>query len=386
MKKSISATMIVLLVLCVFSLTHTSAKASEIASKNSLFDHFDGNRVNDMKWTVQENTNMSGLPAFGGSVTVADSQVTLASTGDGTSFPCITSAFNPCPASGDFVVEFDLTYDCISDWGTGLWISRGTFGNSSADTVLQVWADNEASWTRTAIRVYLLGSQVYRSEVYGWEPSADTQTFKLEYIKGVYTLFVDSVKVATESSAIRPDTVGFGHPPSKGIPVAHERAIGNVGRWSSFKIDFIKVSPPVVISISTSTAQTELGFGVDISGTLCSQEGTPLIGETVILSYRVPAVGEWNPFTSAVTNQDGSYIATWLPTATGAFMVKAEWAGIEAFSEDISVVGSNSFFTQTTASLGLVSLWVILAVVISGYLVYFKKHHRVRNHENSKQQ
>ena len=374
MKKVISTIIIAILVLCVFFAQQTSAEIDELDSWHYLFDDFDGNRVNNTKWIIQENTNMSGLPAFGGSVTVAGSQVILASTGDGTSFPCITTAFNPFPSSGDFVVEFDLTYNSISDWGTGLWLSRGSFGNTSADVVLQVWADNEASWTRTAIRVNLLGTQVYRFEVYGWEPSADTNTFRLEYIKGVYTLSIDSVEVAIVASTIRPDTLGFGHPPTKDVPFTHERAIGNVGGWSSFKINTIAISPPPVLSFSASPSQAKFGSTIELSGTLCSHAKAPLTGKTVILSYMIPAVGEWTPFTSTITDQHGSYAATWLPTATGTFMVKAEWSGNKAFSGDISVVReTGAFLTETTSSSILALPWVLLAVVIAGLIVYFKK-------------
>jgi len=401
MRKAFSTTIIIMfLVLCVASLSLASHYANGTISETSFSDHFDGDQVSNMKWIVQENTNLSGLPAFGGSVKVADSQVTLASTGDGTSFPCVTSAFNPFPSSGDFVVEFDLTYDCLSDWGSGLWICKGPFvdGKSSGDIVFQVWGDNEASWTRSALRVYFFGAEVYRSEVEGWEPSAAAHTFRVEYIDDVYTVSVDSVEVASESSRIRPDCLAFGHPPSHAIPFEHERAIGNVGGWSSFRLDFIKVLPPAVVSLSTSPSQVQFGLAIDVSGTLSSREGMPLIGETVILSYMIPAVGEWAPVTSAVTDPDGAYIASWFPTATGTFGIKVGWVGNENFAgtyqvRNISVVRgnesggfpfeSNSTPSETSAppteyakSSGLTASGAAIAVFVAGVLVYFRKRKR----------
>jgi hypothetical protein len=325
----------VFIVLCVPLFSQALMQVNGAVSGISFYDHFDGNQVNTEKWVVQENTNMSGLPAFGGSVKVTESEVALASTGDGTSFPCVTSAFNPFASSTDFVAEFDITYDCLSDWGSGLWISKGQVvveGESSPEMIFQVWGDNEASWTQSAVRVNLLGSQVYRSEIEGWEPSADTHTFRLQYVEGVYTVFVDGVEAAAEASAIRPDTLGFGHPPAYYVPFERERAIGNVGGWSSFRIGLIKVSSPAVVSFSTSTSQTMFGSAVDIIGTLRSRDGTPLVGETVILFYMIPAVGKWNPITSAVTEGDGSFAASWLPTATGVFGLKVEFGGNENFA------------------------------------------------------
>lgn len=403
MKKAFLGTMTIFWV-CFIAFSVTLPYANGSNSAVSFSDHFNGSQVDNLRWVVQENTDMSGLPAFGGSVKVSNSNVALASTGDGTSFPCVTSAFNPFPSTSDFVVEFDLTYDCLSDWGSGLWISKGSFGDDkdSADIVFQVWGDNEASWTQSALRAYFFGTEVYRSEVPGWEPSAATHAFKLECVEETYTVFVDTVEVATGSSAIRPDSLGFGHPPSRGIPFEHERAIGNVGGWSSFRIDLIKVLPPAIVSLSPSNSLVDFGSAIDIMGSLRTKEGTPLIGETVILSYMIPAVGNWNPVTSAVTDHDGAYVASWFPAATGTFGLKVEWPGngyfagnhqvsnvsvvskkeSDEFSAELnSTLSENSIFpTGNTAVPGLFTPWVLLAVALTiasvGLLVHIVEHSR----------
>lgn len=341
-KKIISILPIITLIL--LSITIQTSKATP--QNYSFIDHFNENQIDKTKWQVQENTNMSGQPAFGASVNIANSQIYLSSTGDGTSFPYVHSLNNPFPPSNDFIVEFDLTYDCISDWGSGVWISKGplTIKDSSriedvnsANMIFQVWADNEGSWTQTGIRIKLFEKQVYRTVVNGWEPSADTIIFKLEYKKGVYTVFIDSKEIASERSQIRPDNIGFGHPPAYYVPFTHQHAIGNVGKWSSFTIDYIKVFYPTIISLSTKTTTTQLGSTIDLHGTLHNLDGTPIVGEIVILSYLIPGTQNWNPVTSTTTNNNGSFIAAWLPTATGNFLVKAEWIGNQDSADNYNI-------------------------------------------------
>lgn len=50
-------------------------------------DHFDGGLVDPLKWAMQENSQMSGYPAYGGSISLADSNIILSS--NGSSFPYV---------------------------------------------------------------------------------------------------------------------------------------------------------------------------------------------------------------------------------------------------------------------------------------------------------
>jgi hypothetical protein len=66
----------------------------------------------------------------------------------------------------------------------------------------------------------------------------------------------------------------------------------------------------------------------------------------IILSFKFPGSATWTQTTSATTNPDGSYSATWLPTATGSYAVKVEWPGNEAYAgtyeiRNISVTRDN---------------------------------------------
>ena len=344
-----------------------SAVAGEDTSRDYFSDQFDG-AIDAGKWVVQENTDMTGYPAYGGLVRVADSQIILSSNGSG--FPCVTTAVNPFPVNGDFSFEFDFTYTCISDWGNGLWVSNGSFIYTeearSSNVIFQLWADNDG-YDVVSIRVYLFGDRVYFSEIYGWEPSAPTHVFRLDYIEGIYIVFVDTVEVASVSSQVRPDTIGFGHPPAYYIPYSPEHVRSVIGGWSSFEIDYIKVTSTeqslnkntARISLSATSEMWQIGYTVDISGALTNQEDEPFYGETVILSYRISGTSNWDPIASATTDSNGFYSASWIPSATGKFALKAEWLGNETYSgtydvKNVSVSRCESeslFFAESNSTL-----------------------------------
>jgi hypothetical protein len=84
---------------------------------------------------------------------------------------------------------------------------------------------------------------------------------------------------------------------------------------------------PTSISISTSSSSMFAGFKVDVAGTLRDVYGNPLIGKTVVLSYSFSGITTWDPITSCTTDNAGNYLATWIPTATGAFTLNASWSG-----------------------------------------------------------
>lgn len=355
------------LLMFLFSALLFSAVAGEDPSGDYFSDHFDG-AIDPGKWLVQENTNMSGYPAYGGIVRVVDSQISLSS--DGSGFPCVTTAINPFPASGNFSVEFGLSYTCISDWGNGLWVSNGPFIYTEeaklSNVIFQLWADNDG-YDVVSIRVYLFGNRVYFSEIYGWEPSAPTLVLRLDYSEGLYTVFVDSVEVASVSSQVRPDTIGFGHPPKYDIPFSPEHVASVVGGWGSLRIDYIKVTSKqpnlnnstAQISLSVNSEVLQIGHIVNVKGTLIDQEGNPFSDETVILSYCVSGTSNWDPIASATTDSSGFYSASWIPSATGKFALIAEWPGNVSYSgtfviKNVSVSRyeiDNLFFVESNSSL-----------------------------------
>jgi hypothetical protein len=89
---------------------------------------------------------------------------------------------------------------------------------------------------------------------------------------------------------------------------------------------------PTSISISTSSSSMFAGFKVDVVGTLRDVYGNGLKDATVVLSYTFSGAGTWTPITSCTTDNVGNYLATWIPTATGSFTLKASWSGTDTVS------------------------------------------------------
>jgi hypothetical protein len=328
-------------------------------------DHFGGSVVNASKWAVQLNTNMSGYPAFGGLVKVSNSTVSVSSTGS--TFPCVTSKVNPFPTTGDFAAVLDFTYTRIRDFGDGLWFSSGPFivnqnGSASSNVVLQLWADR-LNPNQGSVHVNLLGQLVYQWVIYGSMPSYHEQTFKLAYYGGTYTLTIDGIEVASMPSQLRPDTIGFGHPPAYYLPFGSNQVDITSDRWSAFQMDAIQVLEQSQIEVSTSVASTQLGLTVDFNGILTTTAGEPVQGKSVVFSYQVPGVPSWNAITSVTTDVAGAFSGSWLPTATGNFIVKAEWRGDDAYSgasdvRNISVTraaGQNLVFVESNSTLSYLS-------------------------------
>jgi hypothetical protein len=89
---------------------------------------------------------------------------------------------------------------------------------------------------------------------------------------------------------------------------------------------------PTSISISTSSSSMFAGFKVDVAGTLRDVYGNGLTGKTIVLSYIFSGIDTWTPITSCTTDNAGNYLATWIPTATGAFTLNATWSGTSTVS------------------------------------------------------
>ena len=287
-----------------------------------VFDDFQGSTIDTSKWVVQQNVNGGN----GGTVTVADSYVSL--TSDGTSFPIIYSATNPFPESGDFAVEVDIQYTRLTGWGTGFWVTQGPFVPAEYElnaNILQVWAHIDE--TGPNVLVLLLGKQVH-TEAIQKNPfrafNSSTLTFRLQCSGNIYTLYLNGEAIVSVNSTLRADTIGFGHPPLFCVPFPYP------SQWTSFRISCIRIPQASALSISTSpSSATEVNHKVSISGRLTESQGAGLPGASVLLLYQIPGMSTWNPVTSAITDANGAYAATWFVPATGNFLLKAEWRGDE---------------------------------------------------------
>jgi hypothetical protein len=66
---------------------------------------------------------------------------------------------------------------------------------------------------------------------------------------------------------------------------------------------------------------------VDATGRLVDQYGNALRDESVVLCYTFSGISYWMPIVSGLTDSTGNYSITWIPSATGYYVLKAEWAG-----------------------------------------------------------
>ncbi|MDA0272307.1 MAG: HYR domain-containing protein [Proteobacteria bacterium] len=173
-------------------------------------DAFSGSTINSGLW---------GTPLIpgGSSLTVANEAVSFASQGS-TGFPYIDSVPNPFPTSGDFVFETVVQYSEITSRGDGMAMGSQTAG------IFSLWADTIAP-TLGTLRIDLLGAP------YAPANDKDCHTYRLEYISGSYSVFVDGTKVlGPTASALVPTTLWIGHPP-----------VGIFGNWSDFKVEYVRV-------------------------------------------------------------------------------------------------------------------------------------------------
>jgi hypothetical protein len=89
----------------------------------------------------------------------------------------------------------------------------------------------------------------------------------------------------------------------------------------------VHVVMAAMVSISTTSPSSPVGYKVTISGRLCARWNESLKDEMIVLSYIFGGIKDWTPITSTTTDSLGNYQAVWIPTATGSFTLKASWSG-----------------------------------------------------------
>jgi len=128
---------------------------------------------------------------------------------------------------------------------------------------------------------------------------------------------------------------------------------------------------PTSISFQVDTSSTFVGFRVRLVGTLSYLNGTGVSGVNVILTYSVTGGESWNEITSVNTSADGDFIAEWMPTATGNYLIRVSWAG----NETLYIQGTET--TTTLAVLPMEEKYVFSVIsnsTISG--LYFDSENR----------
>jgi hypothetical protein len=351
---------------------------SKAQTNNTFFtENFDGTSLDTSKWIVSENTNQSGYPAYGGSVKLTDGSLTLSS--NGSSFPFIYSTVNPFPITGDFEIELSMQYTCIGDLGCGVMLSNGApslDANWHNYKIITIWAHDQGPET-TIIFVQFFNSVVYQMSVPGFKPSSPEHIYKITYINGTYNIYVDSIFVGKSESQQRPNMIVLGNPPNPDVPRPPTGPTGmaewGYWGWSSFKVNYISVSNqtenndnseqngpllPTQISLSTNAEAEQLGYKIHVFGNLIYNE-QPIENGRIVLFFSIPGVQVWQPITSTTTNSEGSYSASWIPTATGEFTLRAEYSGDAKFAKsfetkNISITESADetvFFVESNSTL-----------------------------------
>jgi hypothetical protein len=87
--------------------------------------------------------------------------------------------------------------------------------------------------------------------------------------------------------------------------------------------------PTLGISCRSSTSYS--GFDVQLIGSLTFNE-SGIAGAPILLSYSVTGGKSWIDLTLVYTGSDGSYLAVWMPSATGNYLLKATFEGNNDYS------------------------------------------------------
>ena len=126
------------------------------------------------------------------------------------------------------------------------------------------------------------------------------------------------------------------------------------------------------------SSTSNLGFHVKITGNLASN-GIGLSGAPILLSYSVTGGTSWENLTFLYTDSDGSFLATWTPSVTGYYLIKADWPGNATFPASSTVItlvmaplAAQTFFAvasnSTVSNLNFNSTSLELSFTVSGSL------------------
>jgi hypothetical protein len=96
------------------------------------------------------------------------------------------------------------------------------------------------------------------------------------------------------------------------------------------------VSSPI-IDISCQSSTTYSNFRVEINGSLIAN-GEGLSGVPIQLSYSVNGGNSWSDLTLVSTDSNGQFLAVWMPSVTGNYLLKAEWTGNNEYSQVSTIV------------------------------------------------
>jgi regulation of enolase protein 1 (concanavalin A-like superfamily) len=95
--------------------------------------------------------------------------------------------------------------------------------------------------------------------------------------------------------------------------------------------------PVPILNILSKSSTSYSGFNVEIKGKLSFNEEA-LVNAPVLISYSVNGGKTWQDLTLVNTVSDGTYSASWKPSVTGNYLIKATYEGDENYSETNQIV------------------------------------------------
>jgi hypothetical protein len=129
---------------------------------------------------------------------------------------------------------------------------------------------------------------------------------------------------------------GFGFSGSNGMVEASWHLIDN------FSITARNLKKPS-LSVSCTSSTSYSGFNVQIDGYL-TLDGDGVSDAPILLSYSVTGGKSWEDLTMVNTASDGTYSATWNPSVTGVYLIKAVYEGTADYLG--TTAGTNFSVTQ----------------------------------------
>jgi hypothetical protein len=258
-----------------------------------------------------------------GSIAVAGGLASL-SAPDGRSFGYIVAgppSRHPFPDAGDFVLELRMRYDFANVAGDGVMAlatqNADPVGTSSptpnnAREVFRVW--NDGGGLRAAV---LFGKVVSIPDASAFHD------YRLEYVGGAYSLFVDTALVLGPiASAVRPSTIWVGN------PVALWWGSGSFGPWTAFTMDFIRVTagtspintvPPTIApsrrAVEGTRLHSSLGTWINadsfaIDWRRCGTSGCQTVGHNSTYTLKLADLGSRMRLDVTAFNAEGSATAS----------------------------------------------------------------------------
>ncbi|HMK95064.1 MAG TPA: hypothetical protein VK536_06635 [Candidatus Limnocylindrales bacterium] len=95
--------------------------------------------------------------------------------------------------------------------------------------------------------------------------------------------------------------------------------------------------PATQLLVSCQSSTSISNFRVTINGSL-TYNGVGISGAPIILSYSINEGSSWQGLTTIDTDSNGDFLAEWLPSVTGNFLVNATYAGNSTYPGTSAVV------------------------------------------------